>query len=128
MKLVRTVENFQNLNISHRILNRNGETEGNAYLSRQGRMVTLKLDFPIPEGGPSPRTEVLHLPTVMWNGSSLYWPPGYANDNMNVYVSGGYLRYPGTKRMWVRRIQTWMTNADGAAVTEAELLSPPPTP
>ena len=125
-ELVRTVENFMNLNISHRILNRNGETSGTATISREGRVVTLKADFPVPEGGPTPGREILHLPGALWRGAQIYWAPGYAGDNANIYVSKSCLNYPDTKRQWVRRTQTWITDRHGAAVTEAELLSPPP--
>ena len=126
--LVKTRENFYNLDVSHRILNRGGETSGTLRISRSGNVVSLILDFPVPDGGPTPGRELLHLPGSLWNGSSLYWSPGYASDNSNMYLSGGYVIYPGTTRLWVRRMMTWITNSTGAAVTEAELLSPPPTP
>ena len=126
--LVKTRENFYNLNISHRILNRGGETSGTLRISRNGNVVSLILDFPVPDGGPTPGRELFHLPGSLWNGSSLYWAPGYAGDNSNMYLTGGYVIYPGTTRQWVRRTMTWITNSTGAAVTEAELLSPPPTP
>lgn len=126
--LVKIRENFYNLNISHRILNRGGETFGTLRISRSGYVVSLILDFPVPDGGPTPGREVLHLPGSLWNGASIYWTPGYAGDVSNMYLSGGYVIYPGTTRKWVRRTMTWITNSTGAAVTEAELLSPPPTP
>lgn len=126
--LVKTRENFHNLNISHRILNRGGETSGTLRISRNGNVVSLILDLPVPDGGPTPGRELLHLPGSLWNGSSLYWAPGYAGDDSSMHLSGGYLIYPGTTRKWVRRMMTWITNSTGAAVTEAELLSPPPTP
>ena len=126
--LVKTRENFHNLNISHRILNRGGETSGTLRISRNGNVVSLILDLPVPDGGPTPGRELLHLPGSLWNGASLYWAPGYSGDDSNMYLTGGYLIYPGTTRKWVRRMMTWITNSTGAAVTEAELLSPPPTP
>ena len=126
--LVRTVQNFTDLNINNRIVNRNGETAGNARISRHGRIVTLTLDFPVPEGGPAPGRAILHLPTSLWKGANIYWPPGYSGDTVPIYVSSGGLTYGanGTTRQWVRRSATWITSAAGAAVTEAELLSPPP--
>lgn len=126
--LVKTRENFYNLDVSHRILNRNGETSGNAHISRNGFVVHLVFDFPVPEDGPSPGRELFHLPGSLWSGSSIYWSPGYAGDDSNMYLRNSYLIYPGTTRQWVRRSLTWITNSTGASVTVAELLSPPPTP
>ena len=126
--LVKIRENFYNLDVSHRILNRNGETAGSARISRNGFVVHLTFDFPVPEDGPSPGRELFHLPGSLWSGASIYWPPGYAGDDSNMYLSNSYIIYPGTTRQWVRRSLTWITNSTGAAVTAAELLNPPPTP
>ena len=127
-ELVGTVENFVDLNINNRILNRNGETSGNARISRNGFVVTLTLDFPVPEGGPAPGRAILHLPSSLWKGANVYWPPGYSGDTVPIYLSAGGLTYgsSGTRRQWVRRSATWITSAAGAAVTKEELLSPPP--